>query len=307
MIDEFYSLQKKKFAPAPLIQGSKGTFITILTKNDSSHNSNQLAYLWHLWLEKLDPRLSPKLNFLSSPLLSSFSTPSFGSLNGAVAPSPLPELSLIDHFFFLLNAKISSFSFTCAAASSFFNGAATKLASHYRQKTPPLLVFQNVTFFLGVTTNLSLVWCYQFSSFLDACFVKASSPVRLQIFPLLMVLLLFSHDQNRCLLLRKIPLFLFWLHLYSSTSMIIFLSLPFLQSTSNPVFGVANILPILVSLIYLSTKRKLHFLTPLLLVDSTNMGRQFTSPERANDVIYVCPSRSELSSWTQPSSRPHTQ
>lgn len=154
--------------------------------------------------------------------------------------------------------------------------------------------FKMLLFFLSATTDLSFVWCCQFSSFLDACFVKASSPVRLQIFPSLMVSLLFSHDQNRCLLLRKIPFFLLWLHLYSSTSMIIFLSLPFLQSTSNPVFGVANILLILVSLIYLSTKRKVHFLTLLLLVDSTNMGRQFTSPERANDVIYVCASRSEL-------------
>ena len=49
------------------------------------------------------------------------------------------------------------------------------------RKTPHLLMLQNVHFFLGATIDLSPVWCCPFSFFLDACFVKAFSLVRLQI------------------------------------------------------------------------------------------------------------------------------
>ena len=72
---------------------------------------------------------------------------SSGSLNGAATPSPLPESSSAKPFFFLLNVKISSFFLTSEAASSLFNGATAKLAPHYRQKTSPLPMLQNVHFF----------------------------------------------------------------------------------------------------------------------------------------------------------------
>ena len=90
----------------------------------------------------------------------------------------------------------------------------------------------------------------------------------------------------------------------------VFLLLPLsslMQPASHPLFGVANPLPILVPPISLSTERKLPYSSLLLLVDSANMGKQLTSPKRASDVIYACPSWSELYSWTQPSSHPHTQ